>query len=308
VSIHKYAVFAKVSETLNLSQAAKELNYTQSSVSQIISGLEKELGMPLIIRTKGGVMITECGQRLLKPIKELLHWNTIIDNTVQSMQAVDEGHIKVGVFSSVLLQWIPPILKEITSAHPRIEVELIQGDYSTLEKMLEDNQLDCTFMIEVPEQSAVFLPLYNDEFFVILHKDHPLCEYERIPVEALSKCPLILIDEGDDKFDTYQIVKDVKQLNIQYRIKEDFGAIPMVENGLGICILPALSLRNIHNDCDVVAKQFAVPRSRTLGISVRSLQWATPLTQLFIDTTMKFVEHYSTSPQLNKPFWFNNQL
>lgn len=306
MGIHKYAVFAKVSETLNLSKAAKELNYTQSSVSQIISGMEKDLGMPLIRRTKNGVVITECGQRLLKPIKELLKWETIIENTIQSMQAVDEGHIKVGVFSSVLLQWIPAILKQITTAHPKIEVELIQGDYSTLEEMLENNELDCSFMIETPHQSGTFLPLYEDEFYVILPKDHILCEYERIPVEALSEHPLILIDEGDEKFDTYQIVKDVRQLNIQYRVKEDFGAVPMVENGLGICILPELSLCNIANNVEVVTKKFAVPRTRTLGLSVHSLQWTTPLTQLFIDTTMDFVSYYSASRTKLEPLWYQN--
>ena len=294
MSVNKYRVFKKVSETLNISQAAKELNYTQSNISQIIISLEKEIKMPLIMRTNNGIVLTECGRRLLKPISEMLKWENIIDHTVSSMQAVDEGHIKVGVFSSVLLQWIPSILKEITSAHPKIEVELIQGDYFSLRNMVENNELDCAFTIDVKSKNYEFIPLYEDEYYVILPKDHVLCEYERIPIEALNTYPLIIVDEGYENYGLYSIIKNLIQLNIRYKVKEDFGAYKLVEQGLGISISPDLVYRNINNNCRIVARKFTTPQIRHLGISLYSMQWATPLTKLFIDTTKKFVKSFSS--------------
>ena len=304
MSANKYIVFAKVAETLNLSKAAKELNYTQSNVSHIIRNFEEEIGLPLIIREKNGIALTDCGKRLLTPIQNMLCYETAIQNIVQSMQHIDEGHIKVGTFSSVLLQWVPHILKKISHDYPKIEVELIQDDYDTLEKLLATNKLDCTFMMGNGCNIGTFIPLYTDEYFVVIPKGHPLCQFERIPVQMLQNYPLILIDEGNEKWGTFQIVKDINA-NIQYRVKEDFGAIAMCEHGLGICIIPGLSLRNVGSDCNISVKRFAVPRYRELGISVKSLQYATPLTNLFIDTCVDFTSVYANSPEFQKSLWFN---
>lgn len=304
MSANKYIVFAKVAETLNLSRAAAELNYTQSNVSHIIRGFEKEVGLPLIIREKNGISLTDCGKRILIPIREMLKYETAIENIVQSMQHIDEGHIKVGVFSSVLLQWVPHVLKNITHDHPQIEVELIQGDYATLDKMLDMDQLDCTFMIENDNRNNVFIPLYTDEFFVILPKGHPLCSLERIPREMLCDYPLILIDEGGVDYGTYKIVKDIN-VNIQYWLKEDFGAIALCEKGIGISIIPGLTLRNLSKDIDIVVKRFAVPRYRELGIALPSLQYAAPLTNLFVDTCVDFTAVYANAPEFQESLWFD---
>ena len=133
-----------------------------------------------------------------------------------------------------------------------------------------------------------------------------MSHYEAIPVEALAGQPLILIDEGSEIFNTYQIIKDTKGIDIQYKIKEDFGAIAMVEKGLGISILPGLSLANVASEVHVQIKHFAIKRYRTLGIATHSLQWATPLTQLFIDTTMNYVSRYIDFHERNK-LWYQTK-
>lgn len=56
MNLTKYDIFFKVLETKTISQAAKDLGYSQSAVSQTIKSLEEELETTLFIRQKSGVI------------------------------------------------------------------------------------------------------------------------------------------------------------------------------------------------------------------------------------------------------------
>ena len=58
MNLTKYDVFFKVLETKTISQAAKDLGYSQSAVSQTIKSLEEELEATLFIRQKSGVIVS----------------------------------------------------------------------------------------------------------------------------------------------------------------------------------------------------------------------------------------------------------
>ena len=69
----RYEIFLKVCETGNFTKAAEALNYTQSGISQMMAGLEEELGVQLFARAKKGVVLTDNGQRLIPYIREMVN-------------------------------------------------------------------------------------------------------------------------------------------------------------------------------------------------------------------------------------------
>ena len=62
--MNRYAVFVKAVECGSFTRAARELNYTQSAVSQMVRTLEEELSATLVVRSKGGVRLTADGEVL----------------------------------------------------------------------------------------------------------------------------------------------------------------------------------------------------------------------------------------------------
>ena len=72
----RYEIFLKVCETGSFSKAAEALNYTQSGISQMMAGLEEELGVQLFARINRGVTLTDNGTRLLPYIRELANQKT----------------------------------------------------------------------------------------------------------------------------------------------------------------------------------------------------------------------------------------
>ena len=61
----KYEALLHIAENGSISKTAQELGYTQSGITQMINGLETELGMQLIIRRSKGVKLTNSGKELL---------------------------------------------------------------------------------------------------------------------------------------------------------------------------------------------------------------------------------------------------
>lgn len=289
----KYKVFLKVAELGNITRAAEELNYTQSGVSQIISSLERDLGFPLLVRTKAGTTLTSSGERVLEPIRQIVKWEGSLQQIATSILGLDTGMIRVGTFVSVSTQWLPPIMREFSALHPNIQFELVSGDYDEISQMLLENRLDCGFLSRLSSDGLEFIHLLHDDYVVLLPKDHPYAHVEHFTYDMLNGQPFIIpTDELD--FDLAPLLKNNKlDLNITYRIKEDYTVISMVEHGLGISVLPELLLEDIKND--VVVKRFSDSYSRDLGIAVRSFDYVTPPTRAFVQFVADWVkDHYAS--------------
>lgn len=291
----KYKVFLKVAELGNITRAAQELNYTQSGVSQIISSLERELGFPLLVRTKAGTVLTSSGERVLESIRQIVKWEGSLQQIATSILGLETGMIRVGTFVSVSTQWLPPIMREFSALHPNIQFELVSGDYDDISQMLLENRLDCGFLSRLSSEGLEFTHLLHDDYVVILPKDHPYAHVEYFTYDMLNGQPFIVpTDELD--FDLAPLLKNRNlDLNITYRIKEDYTVISMVEHGLGISVLPKLLLEDIRNE--VVVKPFSDSYSRDLGIAVRSSDYITPPTRAFMDFVTEWVQDHYDRPQ-----------
>jgi DNA-binding transcriptional LysR family regulator len=86
------------------------------------------------------------------------------------------------------------------------------------------------------------VPLQNDEMLVVLPRDHPLEALEEIPLDALAGEPYILLDEGQLSEPLEHFRQRDLYPNVQFQVVDDYTILSMVEQGLGITILPQLVL------------------------------------------------------------------
>ena len=129
MSITKYQIFLKTAACGSFSKAAEAMNFTQSGISHAINSLEGELGVTLLSRNRGGVVLTADGRALLPQIEKLCAAHHTMMQTVESLKGMDSGLVKVATFSSVSFLWLPRILKSFGQIYPNIEFEVITGDY-----------------------------------------------------------------------------------------------------------------------------------------------------------------------------------
>ena len=101
MNISKYQIFLKVVSCGSFSKAAEALSFTQSGISHAINSLENELGVMLLSRNRGGVVLTADGRAVLPKIEKLCAAHHALMQTVEGLKDMDSGLVKIATFSSV---------------------------------------------------------------------------------------------------------------------------------------------------------------------------------------------------------------
>lgn len=88
----KYEAFLKTVELGNITQAADVLGYTQPAVSRVIADLEREWGVPLLIRNRTGVSLTPEGEYLIPQIRAVCAAQRELEGSVERLLSLDSCH------------------------------------------------------------------------------------------------------------------------------------------------------------------------------------------------------------------------
>ena len=130
----RYQAFLSAAETGSIKNAAEELGYTPSGVSQLIKALEEELGFTLLYRSKKGVSLTLEGRRLRPTIREILESENRLFQTASEMRGLSIGAINIAAYQcgggvdAIADQWI----SEKISQHPYSAVRGYTAGYFTV--------------------------------------------------------------------------------------------------------------------------------------------------------------------------------
>ena len=259
----------------------KVRNKTQSGISRMIADLEHEWNVILLERGRYGIKITSDGLKLLPYAKNLCEEFEKMQMQVNDLKGLEIGLIRIGTFSSVATHWLPKIIKRFQKDYPGIDYELLLGDYTEIEKWIEEGRVDCGFLRlpTLPELESISLNL--DQLMVIIPENHPCAKADCFPVTALAKEPFMLLEKGAKAeisaiFDKYNLIPQV-----HFTTWDDYAVMSMVESGLGISILPELILKRIPYR--IVAKPLDVPEYREIGFVLKNKATASIAVRRFME-------------------------
>lgn len=270
----------------SLTKAAEAMGFTQSGVSHLINSLEEEIGFLLLSRNRSGVKLTENGEMVLKTITEILKWNEHLDQQVAAIHGIELGTIHIGTFTSVSVNWLPGIIKGFHRDHPNITINFIEGDYREIEEWIAEGKIDCGFLSLPTREIFDVEPLAKDQMLVLLPMDHPLSTEPFLSLTDIMDEPFIMQRKGGDD-DINRVIEGTPyKPKIKYTVADDYAIMAMVENGLGISILPELVLRGQQRNVRLIG--LAEPKYRSLGIAVNSLKNVSPATKRFLDYVRKY--------------------
>ena len=288
MSIKKYEVLLRVVELGSLTKAAEASGCSQSAVSHILNDLEEEFGFTILKRSRGGVQLTENGAKILPSIRGILNYNEQLSQTVASIRGLDTGVIRIGTVTSVAVQWLPGILKQFMEQHPGIEFKLFNGDYGDVTAWLSEGSIDVGFLALPADISCECIPLMEDRMLAVLPKEHPYAGLPKFPVAQVQHESYISLLESSDH-DTRTIWKNAGVTpNIRFTSKDDYAIIAMVEQGLGISIMPELLLQN-HMD-NVAVLELVPKASRLIGLAIPNASRTSPATRSFADCVVEWIK------------------
>ena len=281
MSIPKYEAFLKAVEHGSFTQAAQLLGYTQSGVSHMIHDLEAEWGVTLLERDRSGVRVTSDGLKLLPFAQRVCDAQRSLLNEVDELHDLRSGLIRIGTFSSVATHWLPNMIKTFQSEYPNIEFELLLGDYTEIEAWIAQGRVDCGF-VTLPVRSGLdVIFLEEDPLLAILPEGHPLADLPRFPLKGLEGEPFMLLEKGGKAAISEIFERHRPKPDIKFVTWDDYAIMSMVENGLGISILPQLILTRVPYK--IVKRELEEPAFRKIGIALRDRKTAPLAVKRFLD-------------------------
>ena len=276
-----YDAFIKIIETGSFSKAAEELGYTQSAISQMVQSLEEELATTLMIRSRKGITLTPDGEQFLPFIQNVYHSHLELLEKKKEMQGLQSGIIRIGSFNSVSCNWLPGLIKEFKEQYPSVHFDLKQGEYTNISNWIKEGSVDFGFLNPDAVSDLTALPLRSDEMLAVFHPEHPLASYQEVPLKELLSEPYILLDEGDFSEPMEFFRQNKITPNIQYRVYDDYTIMAMVEEGLGVSILPKLVLSRHHQNISTRAIRPAIVR--TIALAYKNKNVLPIASRYFID-------------------------
>ena len=288
MNINRYEILAKVIDTGSLTRAAEELGCTQSAVSHCIKNLEEEFGFTILTRSRGGIRLTGDGSRIMPAIRSMLSYEEQLRQTVSAIRGLDTGTVRIGAFTSVAVHWLPGVIKDFQHDYPNVDIKLLTGDYYDVEEWINAGLVDLGFVTLPNHLDCECITLMEDRLLAILPNDHKFASYPKFPlVECETEAFITLLETSNHDARRALDAAGIRP-NIKFSTKDDYAIIAMVEQGLGISIMPELLMKGRHDN--LKTKELVPPSKRTIGLAIPETSKHSPATQKFADYIVKWVK------------------
>jgi molybdate transport repressor ModE-like protein len=177
LDVNRLRVLVAVARTGSVTGAARELHYSQPSVSHHLARLEAETGAKLVQRAGRGIRLTEAGRLLAERGAEILGRLDAASAELAAHVGLRQGRVRLAAFPSALGTFVPVAAARLATTHPGLELRLVETEPPEAVRMLRAGRVDVAVIFR-----------YDD--------DHP--EDEGVRTRFLMADPTYLLTPSGD--------------------------------------------------------------------------------------------------------------
>ncbi|WP_424889928.1 hydrogen peroxide-inducible genes activator [Streptomyces sp. XH2] len=276
-SIAQLRAFAAVAEHLHFRDAATALGMSQPALSGAVSALEEILDVQLVERTTRKVLLSPAGERLAVRARTVLDAVAALMEEADAARAPFTGVLRLGVIPTVAPYLLPTVLRLVHDAYPDLDLQVHEEQTSSLLDGLTQGRLDLLLLaVPLGVPGITELPLFDEDFVLVMPRDHWLAGRGDIPREALRELDLLLLDEGHCLRDqALDICREVGRTPGALGTTSAAGLstlVQLVGGGMGVTLLPRTALRvETERNAQLATGSFADPvPSRRIALAMRA--------------------------------------
>jgi LysR family hydrogen peroxide-inducible transcriptional activator len=245
ITLRQLTYFDALAHTLHFGRAAERVHVSQPALSTQIAELETRLGCRLVERTRGAIVLTESGQRLLPSFRRVLAEISSIEEQVQQQAGILTGCMRIGMIPTLAPYLLPALAPELARRFPALDFGVREAITETLVTQLRSGDLDVVIAaLPIRQPGITHRLLFEDRFVMAVASndrdvlDSPLNRHKI----ALDR--MLLLEEG-------HCLRD-QALSICEGHSEsalvNFGAtslttlLQMVAHGMGRTLLPEIAV------------------------------------------------------------------
>ncbi|GAA2084101.1 LysR family transcriptional regulator [Actinomadura alba] len=154
LDVIRLRVLVAVAATGSVTGAARELHYSQPSVSHHLARLEAETGATLIQRAGRGIRLTEAGRLLAERGAEILGRLDAASAELAAHVGLRQGRVRLAAFPSALGTFVPAAAARLAAHHPGLELQLVETETPEAVRMLRDGTVDAAVIFKYDDDSG----------------------------------------------------------------------------------------------------------------------------------------------------------
>lgn len=213
-------------------------------------------------------------------LRQIIHHASLLEQEAALIQGMEVGSIKIGTFSSFSSKMLPQLIHRFTKRYPNIQVELYEGGYEEIEEWIASGTVDVGFLTQ-PSREFETVPLFQDELVVLMQENHRFHTKKVIEVDSLHDESFIMLKAGCDLL----IKKLLKERGVKPQVLFEIGdnntLISMVQEGLGVTIIPTFILPPQMFHTKVIPLETSVYRE--INLAFKSFKAASPSAKRWIE-------------------------
>ena len=191
MDLRQLTTLVAIADHGSFSAAARALYTVQSNVSGHIARLERELGVTLVDRQRGG--LTDDGVAVVERARRVIHELDDIAADMASRGDEVRGETRLGVIGTTARWLLPQLLSEVGKLHPGVHITIHEGNTTNLLPRLVGSQLDAVIVhLPVDDPELTVEPLFAEDLLLLAHNRHPLAQHDVIHLADLGHEPLLL--------------------------------------------------------------------------------------------------------------------
>lgn len=271
-----------VAEYGNFSEAALQLDVTQSTISHAIATLEDELGVVLFHRGRHGAQLTPVGTRILADAQKIQGLLDHMMSAADQERGLQGGTVRIASFRSVATHVLPEAIARLHQQHPAIQISITEVDeIYQLKQALSQGQVDVCVAEMLCGEEFETIHILDDDYIALLPPQYGLRDAQ-LTLEDLYKYPLISSSHDSCSIRIRNRLKELdRELQVAYRIRHDSSMASMVQQGLGIALMTELSSKPVPEGVRICRLPF--PLSRPIGASLLKDALHSPAVYAFLD-------------------------
>ena len=257
--------FIFLSKVKNFTLAAGKMGIAQSTVTNRVSELEKEVGKRLFTRGSKSVKLTEEGKIFLGYAERIIE---LQETSIEEMNAASAYTRKfsIGAINATYECYVRPFIEKCLRDNNETSIRLTLGHSLDLIQLLQDNVLDLVFS-SVPLKKTGFVCEVFDSDRLVLVTGRGANEYpEGITQDRLTHIPYLMCNFALS--DVGAFIRSLFPENYVFRLEVDNSSklFPFLEQGLGYSFLPYKLIRAELKSGrleEVPLRDFSAPRVMT---------------------------------------------
>ena len=250
MNLKQMTVFREVMLTGSVSEAARNLNRTQPSVSHMIATLEDKLGMRLFERRRGRLHPVPEAQYLFEECKSLLTRVGTVSQTMKRMKAMESGELQIVSMPGPASVLLPELICHHLGEKPSVQATVLSRSSDAVFQLVGSQQFDLGIADHEPER-AIEASLISSETFIFdclcaVPSGDPLANEDVITPETLSGQPMATLFEDHRSFRLTKRAFQTQGAELKVRFITQFflPLLSYVEKGLAYAIVDPLTVKS----------------------------------------------------------------